>query len=242
MCRRANKLWAGPRWNWWSKKDYELEIVKHTLHTTARSLDDETRNGERNANRNPECWGDLSQLQIQIKQKSQLEFVPWDTSEFKSNQNLNLTLNCEIPRNLIFSILTSWLKSPQHSGFRFAFLSTFRVSSCKERAVSFSKRTDFTSVSVGPENLACGLFWVDSTTKLSKVRKSCLGDLNTIKLSKPYGSVSSVQLTRTCLHTPAWQELLQDIQATLSCGMEKPWNTTKNTRGCRVRPGVSTWI
>jgi len=29
---------------------------------TARLLEDETRNGERNANRNPECWGDFSQL------------------------------------------------------------------------------------------------------------------------------------------------------------------------------------
>ena len=29
---------------------------------TARSLEDETRNGERNANRNPEWWGDFSQL------------------------------------------------------------------------------------------------------------------------------------------------------------------------------------
>ena len=79
-----------------------------TLSTaTARSLKDETRNGERNANRNPEWWGDFSQLQIQSKQKSQFEFVPRDTSEFKSNQNLNLTLYREIPRYLIFSILTS---------------------------------------------------------------------------------------------------------------------------------------
>jgi len=219
-------------------------MVKDILHTTAHSLEDETRNGERNANPNPEWWRDLSQLQIQIKQKSHFEYLPRDTSEFKSNQNLNLTLNCEIPRNLIFSILTSWLKFSQHSGFWFAFLSTFWVSSSRERAVSFSNRTDFTSVSVSPENLAWGLFWVDSTTKLLKVRKSCLGDLSTIKLFKPYGSVSSVQLTRTCLPTPAWQELLQDmpVQATLSCGMEKPLNTTKNTWRGRVRPGVSTWI
>jgi len=47
-----------------------------------RSLEDETRHGERNANRNPEWWGDFSQLQIQIKQKSQFEFVPRDTEEF----------------------------------------------------------------------------------------------------------------------------------------------------------------
>jgi len=73
---------------------------------TARSREDETRNGQRNANQSPEWWKDFSQLQIQIKQKSQFEFVPRDTAEFKSNQNLNSTLFRDIPRNLIFSILT----------------------------------------------------------------------------------------------------------------------------------------
>jgi len=84
--------------------------VSHTLiHMcdTARSVEDETRNAELNGNRNPECWGDFSQLQIQIQQKSHFEFVPRDTSEFKSNLNLNSTLYREIPRYLIFSILTS---------------------------------------------------------------------------------------------------------------------------------------
>ena len=70
-------------------------------------MEGETRNAELNDNRNPEWWGDFSQLQIQIKQESQFELVPRDTSEFKSNQNLNSTLYREIPRNLIFSILTS---------------------------------------------------------------------------------------------------------------------------------------
>ena len=32
------------------------------LHATARSVEDETRNAEFNGNRNPECWGDFSQL------------------------------------------------------------------------------------------------------------------------------------------------------------------------------------
>jgi len=41
------------------------------------------------------------------KEKSQIDFVPRDTSEFKSNQNLNSTLYRETPRNLLFSILTS---------------------------------------------------------------------------------------------------------------------------------------
>jgi len=70
-------------------------------------VEDETRNAELNGNRNPELWGDFSQQQIQMKGKSQFEFVPRDSSEFKSNQNLNLTLYREIPRDLIFSILTS---------------------------------------------------------------------------------------------------------------------------------------
>ena len=68
-------------------------------------MEDETRNAELNGDRNPECiwWGDFGQL-IQIKQKSHFVFVPQDTSEFKSNQNLNSTLYREVPRNLIFSI------------------------------------------------------------------------------------------------------------------------------------------
>ena len=49
-----------------------------------------------------------------------------------------------IPRHLALQIqnwdfcwigICSWLKSPHHSGFRFAFLSSFRVSSSRERAV-----------------------------------------------------------------------------------------------------------
>jgi len=51
-------------------------------------VEDETRNAGLHGNRNPERWGDFSQLQIQIQQTSHSEFVPRDTSEFKSNQNL----------------------------------------------------------------------------------------------------------------------------------------------------------
>jgi len=46
---------------------------------TARSLEDETRNARRNANRNSEWWRDFHQLQIQIKPKSGFECVPRDT-------------------------------------------------------------------------------------------------------------------------------------------------------------------
>jgi len=45
-------------------------------------VEDETRDAELNGNRNPECWGDFSELQIQIQQKSHFEFVPQDTWEF----------------------------------------------------------------------------------------------------------------------------------------------------------------
>jgi len=47
-------------------------------------MEDETRNALRNANRNPEWWGDFSQLQIKPK------------SAFKLNQNLDLNLYREI--------------------------------------------------------------------------------------------------------------------------------------------------
>jgi len=60
-------------------------------------VEDETLHAEFNGNRNPEWWGDFSQPQIQITQKCQFEFVPQDSSEFKSNQNLNSTLYREIP-------------------------------------------------------------------------------------------------------------------------------------------------
>jgi len=103
--------------------------------STARSREDETPNGHRNANRNPEWWGDFSQLQIQIKPNSQFEFVLQDTEVFKLNQNLNSHLYCEIPRNLSVSISTNWLKSPNHSGFRCWFRRAFRVSSVMERAL-----------------------------------------------------------------------------------------------------------
>jgi len=79
----------------------------HGMLVTALSMEDETRNARRNANRNPEWWGDFSQLQIQIKPKFGFEFVPRDTEEFKFDQNLNSNLYREIPRNLSFSILIS---------------------------------------------------------------------------------------------------------------------------------------
>jgi len=115
-----------------------------TTFNTACSVENEpgTRNARRNANRNPEWWGDLNQLQIQIKQKIGFEFVPRDTEESEFNQNLNSNLYREIPRNKTFSILTRWLKSPHHSWFRVAFQRAFRVSSSTERAVLNVVRSD----------------------------------------------------------------------------------------------------
>jgi len=97
----ARVVWLQPQ----RQLSNHATVVELTI--TAPSVEDETRNAESNDNRNPECWGDFSQLQIQIQQKSYSEFVPRDTSEFKSSQNLNSALYREIPRYLIFSILTS---------------------------------------------------------------------------------------------------------------------------------------
>jgi len=61
-----------------------VELESHDIKgptLTARSREDETRNGQRKANRNPEWWGDFSQLQNQIKPNPQFEFVPRDTSD-----------------------------------------------------------------------------------------------------------------------------------------------------------------
>jgi len=77
-----------------------VERVHLPKGTTVRSVEYETPNARRNPTRNPEWWGDLSQLQPQNHE-------PGDTEEFKFNQNLNLNLYCEIRRNFSFSISTS---------------------------------------------------------------------------------------------------------------------------------------
>ena len=57
--------------------------------------------------------------------------------KFILNQHINSNLHHMIPRNLGFSILISWLKSPHHSGFRFAFRWPSRVSSSWEWDIFF---------------------------------------------------------------------------------------------------------
>jgi len=83
-------------------------------------------------------------FQSTTKLKLQFEFVLGDTEEFKFNQNLNLNLYREIPMNLSFSIWTSWLKSPHHSGFWFAFRWSFSSqNSCWDAHESFAKQQFF---------------------------------------------------------------------------------------------------
>ena len=54
--------------------------VHRKLAATARSMEDEIRNVRRNANRNPEWWGDFSQL-VKIEK---LEFLSISRYKFKS--------------------------------------------------------------------------------------------------------------------------------------------------------------
>jgi len=62
-------------------------------------VQDETGNAELNGNQNPEWWGDFSQLQIQMKQKSQFEFVPRDTSDLTPIHNLLSSHFVFVPRD-----------------------------------------------------------------------------------------------------------------------------------------------
>jgi hypothetical protein len=105
--------------------------------------------------------------------KSRFEFVPGDTEEFRFNQNLNLNLYREIRRNLSFSISTSWLKSPHHSGFRLGFRRAFGVSSSTEWAVSSEISTHASCVAVCCSVLQCVAVCY-SALKCAVVRPSAL--------------------------------------------------------------------
>ena len=99
--------------------------------STARSLEDATLNGERNANRSPEWWGDFSQLVISRKPNFSVSHTT------KSNWDFDwiwipLYLAVQIQIVIFVSFwICRWLKSPHHSGFRFALLSPFRVTSSR---------------------------------------------------------------------------------------------------------------
>ena len=102
---------------------------------TARSREEETRNARRNSNRNPEWWGDYSQL-VKIEK---LEFLCISRYKLKLRfwLNLNTSVSCGTNSNPDFDLfwVCRWLQSPNYSGFRFAFRRAFRVSSSRERAV-----------------------------------------------------------------------------------------------------------
>ena len=55
----------------------------------------------------------LVNFKFKIKQKSQFEFVPQDTLEFKSNQNLNSTLYHEIPRSRFWPLIYITTRIPR---------------------------------------------------------------------------------------------------------------------------------
>ena len=59
---------------------------------TARSVENETRNAELNGNRNPECWGDFSQL-VKIEKIKYLGI-----SRYKVELRFRLDLNSEVSR------------------------------------------------------------------------------------------------------------------------------------------------
>jgi len=69
----------------------------------------------------------------------------WYKPRVSSKTNRRAPLKCdnqvfEQLYYLIFKNSTSWLKSPHHSGFRFAFRRSFRVSSSTEQAVTVAYR------------------------------------------------------------------------------------------------------
>jgi len=114
------------------ERDAQIERDKDRLRgvcakDTARSLEDETRNRERNANRNPEWWEDFSQL-VNIE-----KIESFGISRYKVELRFWLALNSEVSRGTNSNPDFGWiwicsrLKSPHHSGFRFAFRQAFRV-------------------------------------------------------------------------------------------------------------------
>ena len=102
---------------------------------TARSVEDETRNAALNGNRNPEWWGDFSQI-VEIEK---IKFL--GISRYKVKLRFWLDLKCGLfcgtnsKWDFCLIWICSWLIYSHHSGFRLPFNSAFRVSSSTERAV-----------------------------------------------------------------------------------------------------------
>ena len=93
----------------------------------------------RSANRNPEWWGDFSRL-VKIEKLTFLGILRYKF-ELRFWLNLKSFVSRSSNSNPDFGLIwiCSWLKSPQHSGFRFAFRRACRVSFSKERAVPRNK-------------------------------------------------------------------------------------------------------
>ena len=88
-----------------------------------------------NSNRNPEWWGDFSQL-VRIE-KIKILVISWYEVELRFWLDLNSEVSCRTNSNWDFGLIwiCSWLKSPHYSGFRLPFNSAFRVLPSTERAV-----------------------------------------------------------------------------------------------------------
>jgi len=93
------------------------------------------QNACRNANQNPEWRGYFSQL-VKIEKLKFLS-ISWYKFELRFWFNLNSSVSRGTKSNPYLGLIwiCSWIKSPHHSGFRFAFQRASRVSSSKERAV-----------------------------------------------------------------------------------------------------------
>jgi hypothetical protein len=98
-------------------------------------VEEENRNSELNGNRNPEWWGDFSQL-VQIEK---IKFLGISRYKVKLRfwLDFNSEVSCSTNSGWDFDLIwiCSRLKSPHHSGFRLPFNSAFQVSSSTERAV-----------------------------------------------------------------------------------------------------------
>jgi len=74
------------------------------IFDTARSREDETRNTRRNANRNPEWWGDFSQL-VKIEK---LKFL--GISRYKFELRFWLNLNSSVSRGTNSKVDFGWAR------------------------------------------------------------------------------------------------------------------------------------
>jgi len=159
---------------------YSGNVSDHHLAGTARYVEDETRNAELNGGRNPEWWGDFSQL-VKIEKIKSLDISRYKV-EVRFWLDLNAEVSCGTNSNWDFSLIwiCSSLKSPHHSGFRLPFNSAFRVSCSTEQAVvtrpadghpssvlsqDFNE-SNFAILAICPHTLAGCILWSGPETQL----------------------------------------------------------------------------